>query len=82
MQFFYCLFCVSFWMEEDTSPFGCGWLRDQICLFELADYWMRIKIHLRNVDSRFHGENNHNEIRDCFVWGMAEMHQYHSWAML
>lgn len=54
---------VLFWREEDTSPFHDGWLKDQICLFELADYWMRIKIHLGSVDSRLHGEKNHNEIQ-------------------
>lgn len=60
---------VLFWIEEDTSPFGCGWLRDQICLFELADYWMRIKIHLGSVDSRLHEENNHNEIQEFLCGG-------------
>lgn len=73
---------VLFWMEEDTFLLGCGWLRDQICFFELADYWVRIQIHLRSVHCRVHGNNNYEELQDFFLWAMIEMHQHHSWALL
>lgn len=65
---FFTVFSVTvlFRVEEDTFSFDCSWIKDQTSLFELADYWIRIQIHLRCVNRGVHGDGNYDELQDFF----------------